>query len=255
MKITILYGLACLLLVGCVIPSEAAQSLSPTEAYRIGPNDVIRIQVFGEDDLTVERKVGGDGKIDYPLLGLIQVTGWTTEELQADLTARLNAGYLRQPRINVSIAQHRNVYVSGEVKAPGAFPYEEGLTVQKAITMAGGFTERASKIDLRVERRHDRDAELVNVEVTAAVLPDDVIVVVTAQRFYVNGEVKKPGDFGYEPGLTLHMAISMAGGFTEKASKTPKVLRKINGKEITIEMALDAPVLPDDIIVVSQRFF
>jgi protein involved in polysaccharide export with SLBB domain len=115
------------------------------------------------------------------LLGLIRVTGWTTEEIQADLTAHLSAGYLKNPRVNVSIARHRNLYVSGEVKAEGAYPYEEGLTVQKAITMAGGFTE--------------------------------------------------------------------------KASRTPKVLRTIDGKERTIEMALDAPVLPDDIIVISQRFF
>jgi protein involved in polysaccharide export with SLBB domain len=255
MNMTLLYGLACLVLVGFVITSEAAQSLSPHESYRIGPNDVIHIQVYGEDDLTVERKVGGDGTIDYPLLGLIGVTGRTTEELQADLTARLSAGYLKQPRINVSIARHRNIYVSGEVKTPGAFPYEEGLTVQKVITMAGGFTERASKTDLRVERHHDYDTELLNVEVTAAVLPDDIIVVATAQRFYVNGEVKKPGDYGYERGLTLHKAITMAGGFTEKASKKPTVLRIVNGKEQSLELSLDAPVLPDDIIVVTQRFF
>ena len=255
MKTTILYGLAILLLFGFVVTSEAGQSVPPSKAYQIGPNDVIRIQVYGEEDLSVERKVGGDGKIDCPLLGLIRVTGWTTEEIQADLTARLSAGYLKNPRVNVSIARHRNLYVSGEVKTAGAYPYEEGLTVQKAITMAGGFTERASKTDLRVERHQGRDVEVVNVGLTAAVLPDDLIVVATAQRFYVNGEVKKPGDFGYEQGLTLHMAITMAGGFTEKASRTPKVLRTINGKERTIEMALDAPVLPDDIIVVSQRFF
>ena len=255
MNTTILYGLVCLLFVGLIGISEATESLPPSEAYRIGPNDVIRIQVYGEDDLTVERKVSGDGKIDYPLLGLIRATGWTTEELQADLTARLSAGYLKQPRVNVSIARHRNIYVSGEVRAPGAFPYEEGLTVQKAITMAGGFTERASKTDLRVERHHDRDVELVDVGVTAAVLPDDVIVVATAQRFYVNGEVKKPGDYGYERGLTLHMAITMAGGFTEKASKKPKVLRIVNGAEQSLELSLDAPILPEDIIVVTQRFF
>ena len=169
------------MLFGFVVTSEAAQSLPSSKAYQIGPNEVIRIQVYGEEDLSVERKVGGDGKIDRPLLGLIRVTGWTTEEIQADLTARLSAGYLKNPRVNVSIARHRNLYVSGEGKAAGAYPYEEGLTVQKAITMAGGFTE--------------------------------------------------------------------------KASRTPKVLRTIDGKGRTIEMALDAPVLLDDIIVISQRFF
>lgn len=229
--------------------------LPQLEAYRIGPNDVIRIQVYGEDDLTLERKVGGDGKIDYPLLGLIQATGRTTEELQNDLIARLSAGYLKQPRVNVSIARHRNFYVSGEVKTAGGYPFEEGLSVQKAITMAGGFTERANKTDIHIERRLEGDIEIFQVGPTTVVLPDDVILVATVQRFYVNGEVKKPGDYGYERGLTLHMAITMAGGFTEKASKQPKVLRMINGKEQSLELSLDAPIQPDDIVVVTQRFF
>jgi protein involved in polysaccharide export with SLBB domain len=230
-------------------------SLPQPQVYRIGSNDIIRIQVYGEDDLTVERKVGGDGKIDVPLLGLIRATGRTTEELQIDLTGRLSAGYLKQPQVTVTITRHRNFYVSGEVKAAGGYPYEEGLTVQKAITMAGGFTDKASKIDLRVERPRDRELEILEAGAGSFVLPDDLIIVATAQRFYVNGEVKKPGDYGYERGLTLHMAITMAGGFTDKASKTPKVLRKVNGQERTVELALDAPVLPDDIIVVAQRFF
>jgi len=231
--------------------------LSPQpEPYRIGPNDVVRIQVYGEDDLTVERKVGGDGKIDYPLLGLIHVTGQTTEAVQADLTARLGAGYLKQPRVTVSITRHRNFYVSGEVKGAGGYPYEQGLTVQKAISMAGGFTERASKTDIRVERHRERGGvEILDAGATTTILPDDLILVAAAQRFYVNGEVHKPGGYGYERGLTIHMAITMAGGFTEKASKKPKVLRIVDGKEQTFELSLNAPVLPDDIIVVSQRFF
>ncbi len=221
----------------------------------MGPNDVVRIQVYGEDDLTVERKVGGDGRIDYPLLGLISVTGQTTEELQATLKARLGAGYLKQPRVNVSIARHRNFYVSGEVKTAGGYPYEQGLTVQKAISMAGGLTDRASKAEIQVQRHGETGLELLDAGVSTAILPDDLILVAPARRFYVNGEVHKPGDYGYERGLTVHMAITMAGGFTDKASKKPKVLRIVDGQEQAIELSLSAPVLPDDIIVVSQRFF
>lgn len=243
-----------LVVVSGVISEVGSVPLQP-EPYRIGPNDVVRIQVYGEDDLTVERKVGGDGRIDYPLLGLISVTGQTTEELQAGLKARLSAGYLKQPRVTVSIARHRNFYVSGEVKAAGGYAYEEGLTVQKAISMAGGFTERASKAGIRVERHRETGLEIIDAGVTTVVLPDDLILVSPAQRFYVNGEVHKPGDYGYERGLTIHMAITMAGGFTDKASKKPKVLRMVDGQEQMFELSLSAPVLPDDIIVVSQRFF
>jgi protein involved in polysaccharide export with SLBB domain len=147
------------------------------------------------------------------------------------------------------------VYVTGEVRTPGRYTYEAGISVQKAISMAGGFTEKADKTDVRVERRGAQGVTTLQVDPNAPVQPDDLLVIPQARRFYVNGEVKKPGDFWYERGLTLHMAITMAGGFTDKASKTPKVLRKVNGQERTVELALDAPILPDDIIVVSQRFF
>ena len=120
--------------------AAAMEPSSEQSSYRIGPNDVIRIQVFGEEDLTVESKVGGDGKLNYPLLGVLQVEGRTTEGLQQDLTKRLAAGYVRLPKVSVSIVRHRNFYVSGEVKTPGGFPFEDGMTAQKAISMAGGFT-------------------------------------------------------------------------------------------------------------------
>jgi polysaccharide export outer membrane protein len=216
---------------------------------------VIHIQVYGEEDLTVERKVGGDGKIDYPLLGLVQATGLTTRELQASLTEKLRAGYLKHPRVTVAIAKHRNFYVNGEVKTAGGYPYEEGLTVQRALSIAGGFTERASRTELQIERRTEEGVAVIPVDAASVVLPDDLILVATAKRIYVEGEVKRPGDFGYERGLTVYKAITMAGGFTEKASKKPSVLRTINGHEEALQLELDAPVLPNDIIVVSQRFF
>lgn len=246
------------LLFAATLAREAAAADLPShhDVYRIGPNDVIRIQVFGEEDLTVERKVGGDGKIDYPLLGAVPVEGKTVEEIQRHLTAQLGSGYLRRPEVSVSIIRHRNFYVGGEVKTPGGFPYEEGLTLQKAIAMSGGLTEKSDKAGIRVKRVNGQVAETLVLEPDALVMPDDLILVAQAQKFYVNGEVRKPGDYSYEKGLTVHKAITMAGGFTDKASKgSTKVLRIVNGKEETFEITLDSLVLPDDIIVVPQRFF
>src|SRR2546422_10882465 len=148
-----LFGLLFVLV--CALEVGAAELGLPREGYRIGPNDVIRIQVFGEDDLTLETKVSGEGKINYPLLGMLQVEGRTTEELQQELTVRLAAGYVRLPKVSISIVRHRNFYVSGEVKTPGGFPYEEGLTVQKALSIAGGFTEQAEKTGLKERQLAD----------------------------------------------------------------------------------------------------
>jgi protein involved in polysaccharide export with SLBB domain len=165
----------------------------PQSGYRIGPNDVIRIQVFGEEDLTVESRVGGDGKLNYPLLGVLQVGGQTTEALQAELTKRLADGYVRMPKVSVSIVRHRNVYVTGEVKAPGGFPFEDGLTAQKAITMAGGFTEKAAKAVLSITRRTANQEGTLSAQLDTALLPDDLIVVGQLQKFYLMGEVTRPG--------------------------------------------------------------
>ena len=246
------------LLFAVTIAFEAAAVELPShqDVYRIGPNDVIRIQVFGEEDLTVERKVGGDGKIDYPLLGAVPVEGKTVEEIQRHLITQLASGYLRHPEVSVSIVRHRNFYVGGEVKTPGGFPYEEGLTVQKAIAMAGGLTEKSDKAGIKVKRLHGQSPDTLMLTPDALIMPDDLIVVAQAQKFYVNGEVKKPGDYSYEKGLTVHKAVTIAGGFTDKAAKnSTKVLRIVNGEERTLEVPLEALVQPEDIIVVPQRFF
>lgn len=228
----------------------------PQQTYRLGPNDVIRVQVFSEDDLSVERTVGGDGTITFPLLGALSVGGRTVQELQDELTVRLRAGYIRHPKVTVFIVKHRNFTVSGEVKKPGGFEYREGVTVQEALALAEGFTEKANRNEVMVTRLNGGSAQSVPVALDALVLPNDLIIVPQAPRLYLNGEVKRPGDYMYEKGLTIHKAITMAGGFTEKASESrTKVLRVINGKEETISVKLDDPVHPNDIIVVPQRFF
>jgi polysaccharide export outer membrane protein len=243
-------------MVTLVCEAMAIEIPAQQDIYRIGSNDVIRIQVFGEEDLSLERKVGGDGKIDYPLLGAVPVQGKTVEEVQRYLTTHLAAGYLRRPAVSVVIVRHRNFYVSGEVKTPGGFQYEEGLTLQKAIAMSGGLTEKSDRSGIKVKRVYGQVAETLVPEPDALIMPDDVIVVAQAQKFYVNGEVRRPGDYSYENGLTVHKAITMAGGFTEKASKgSTKILRIVNGQEETLELSLDSLLHPGDIIVVPMRFF
>jgi len=249
-----LIGLAFIVMVLAGVVTTTHAELQ--QAYRLGPNDVIRVQVFGEDDLSVERNVDDDGTITFPLLGALSVGGRTVQDLQDDLTARLRAGYIRQPKVTVFIVRHRNFYVSGEVKKPGGFEYKEGMTVQKALALAEGFTEKANRSEVKVTRLKAGSAQTVPVALDGLVLPNDLIIVPQAQKIYLNGEVRRPGDYMYEKGLTLHMAITMAGGFTEKASKgSTKVLRIVNGQEETFEMTLDSLVDPGDIIVVPQRFF
>jgi len=156
----------------------------------------------------------------------------------------------------VTVARHRNFYVGGEVKTPGGYPYEEGLTVHKAISLAGGFTEKADKRVITITRAHGSQVDILTLEPDAMVRPDDLVAVAQARKFYVNGEVRRAGDYPYERELTLHKAITMAGGFTDKASTSrAKVIRKIEGKEQEISLGLEGIILPEDIIVVPRSFF
>ena len=260
MKVLVLL-LGVVLGIIAVDSSTAANQGESHEGYRLGPNDIVRIQVFGEEDLSLETKVEGDGQITYPLLGILHVGGLTIHELQQKITARLAAGYLSKPKVTVTVARHRNFYVSGEVKTPGGYPYEAGLTVQKAITLAGGFTEKAETRKIAATRVVGDRADTMILGMETPILPDDILAVGPMQKFFVNGEVKTPGRYPYEPGLTVQKAISMAGGLTERADLAGIKLTRF--KETDVETETVAPetlVLPDDMLAVGgqdqrQKFY
>ena len=112
--------------------------------YKLGSGDKIKISVYDEKDLSMEVTLGDSGTISYPFLGDIKVTGLTVGQVQDEITQGLKDGYLVNPEVTVSIEAYRPFYIHGEVKSPGSFPYVPGITLRKAIALAGGFTERAS---------------------------------------------------------------------------------------------------------------
>jgi polysaccharide export outer membrane protein len=150
---------------------------TPNPGYRLGANDVIKVQVFGEEALSTETKVSGDGKIALPLLGVLEIQGLTVKQTEELITNRLADGYLKHPRVSVYITRYRNFFVSGEVKSPGGYAYEEGLTVLKAVTLAGGFTDKAATGRIKIKRLKDNDEVTISASLKDIVLPDDVIVV------------------------------------------------------------------------------
>jgi polysaccharide biosynthesis/export protein VpsN len=159
-------------------PKQSASHEKPqTAGYRLAANDVIKVQVFGEDSLSTETRVTGDGKITLPLLGVLDVQGLTVKDTQELITKRLADGYLRHPQVNVYIIRYRNFFVSGEVRAPGGYPYEEGLTVLKAVTLAGGLTDKASTGRIKIKRLNANEEQTISVTLKDPVAPDDVIVV------------------------------------------------------------------------------
>ena len=175
--LTLPLALALAGMLGIAASHATAQSPPSDGNYRVGPGDVVLIEVFGEADLSMEVMLDDTGVIDYPFLGELEIEGLTVGELEAILLGGLKGPYLVDPDITVAIKQYRNVYLTGEVQEPGGFPYQPGLTVEKAIALAGGFTERASRSKIELKRGDDPDERTFRVKLSDQVRPGDIIQV------------------------------------------------------------------------------
>ena len=154
--------------------------------YVLGSGDIISISVYEEIDLSFpEMRIGDTGLINYPFLGELNVAGQTTAQLEQLIHRGLVDGeFLINPAITVSIVQYRPFYINGEVARPGSYPYEPGLTLRKAVSIAGGFTERANQNRLTVYGEGvSQDVEPSVVESLDTTLsPGDIVTV--GERFF-----------------------------------------------------------------------
>jgi polysaccharide export outer membrane protein len=162
----------------------AASLLAPVLAttednhYSLGAGDLIRISVFEEEDLSFDKLLVGDrGIISYPFLDEIKVQGNTTKQLEQQIIAGLHHDYLIDPKVTVSIIEYRNFYVNGEVENSGGFPFKPGLNVRKAISLAGGFTDRASKRNIFIVHDDDDGKTPNRVTLNCSVKPGDSITI------------------------------------------------------------------------------
>jgi polysaccharide export outer membrane protein len=155
-----------------------AKTGSEFSSYKLGVGDVISVQVIGEDDLKREKvRLSDAGTLSFPYLGEIRVRGMTVGELEEFITKGLKGRYLLNPQVTVTMAEYRNFFVNGMVDKPGGYPYTPGLTVRKAISIAGGFKERASREKINVIREDDVKGLPVRIALDALIQPGDIITV------------------------------------------------------------------------------
>ena len=147
--------------------------------YRLASGDVLSIYVLGEDDLKREKlRLTDAGTIQFPVLGEIRIRGLTTGELEQKITSGLrDLQYLKNPKVTVSIDEYRPFFINGEVYKPGGYPYVPGLTVLKAVSIAGGFKDRASKTNMYVVRDGTPNEQRKKVELDTAIYPGDILTV------------------------------------------------------------------------------
>jgi polysaccharide biosynthesis/export protein len=145
--------------------------------YRVGAGDRLSIKVAGETDLTGEYVVDPTGVLSLPYVQSVPVAGMNTGQIERLITARLKAGFLRDPKVSVQAIALRPFYIMGEVTTAGSFPYQPGMTVQNAIAIAGGYGARADKTDVMLTRKNAKGTQTYKVPVTTQVYPGDIVFV------------------------------------------------------------------------------
>lgn len=171
--------LAAATIAGCSSyrPAPDAFHAALEEPYRLGAGDRVRVTVFEQDGLTNTYSVDQSGYIAFPLVGSVPARGHSAQQLEGEIAGRLRQGYLRDPDVSVEVDTYRPVFVMGEVGAAGQYSYVPGMTVQKAIAMAGGYSPRAYQGNADVTRNINGKVMTGRVLISDPLLPGDTIFV------------------------------------------------------------------------------
>ena len=145
-------------------PADRTEMPPPAAAYLISPNDVLAINVLGEDDLSLRVRVSENGSISFPLLGEVRAAGYSPLQFERRLEALLEKDYLVSPSVNVTILEYSTISVLGQVKKPGSFEIKGQLTVTQAIALAGGLTDTASPNGTKVIRKLNGKEEIIPIK-------------------------------------------------------------------------------------------
>ena len=154
----------------------------PNETYTLDSGDHVRIIVFGQDNLSNVYSVDGSGAVALPLIGPVRARGLTTFELAGEIARDLKRKYVKDPKVTVEVATYRPFFILGEVNKPGQYPYVSAMSVEAAVAIAEGYTERAKKRFVRLTRRFGGVMSTVMVPADYPVQPGDTIYVL--ERFF-----------------------------------------------------------------------
>ncbi len=268
------------------------------EQYKIGREDVLEITVWQSLDLTKTVAVGSDGTIKYAFLGDIPVAGRTPQEVEKMLKEKLSQGYVKQPQVSVAVKEYnsKKILVFGEVVQPGLYKVKGKLPLLEMLFTVGGVKPDAKRMTIIRPARVSDDAnpsqrllssegveksdEARAIEVNLIALlakgdlsqnimiqPGDTIYVSsgTGERYYVLGQVKKPGPYEWVQDITVLEAIKLADGPKEAAALNRITVRKRRGnEEEVIKLNIvdimkgkkkdDVIIKPGDVIVVPESW-
>jgi len=223
--------------------------------YVLGEGDLIQVTVFEAEELKTEARVGSRGFITLPLLGPVQIKGLTTREAEQRIEDLYKRKYLQNPHVSIFVKEQLagKITLLGAVKNPGAVPYLTRQRLLDSLAGVGGLSEKAGKM-VQVRRPNDDPKlqpmvfmidldEIIkqgNTDLNIEIQRGDVIFVPEAGTIYVDGAVKKPGNYSISQSTTVQEAIVMAGGFSLTADEgNIKLVRVMpSGKREVVKLSI-----------------
>jgi len=147
------------------------------DIYELDTGDKLRITVFGQTDLSGDFAVDAGGNVSLPMIQPVRARGQTVAGLQKALVAELGKTLLRNPNVSIEIVEFRPFFILGEVQRAGQYPYINGMTVQSAVAVAGGFSYRANSNRVRITRKQGESLIEMDANTSTLIRPGDTILV------------------------------------------------------------------------------
>ncbi len=236
----------------------------------LGPGDVLKISVHGHPDLSLETRVSEAGSITFPLVGVVSVGGQDTFAAEKKIAGLLESGgFIRKSHVNIIVTQmqSRQVSVLGQVNRPGRHPIDGKRTLTDILALAGGASAEGGDTVILIRTR-DGEASREVIDILEMVrsgdmtknrelASNDIIYVERAPRFYIYGEVQRPGVFRLERNMTVLQALSVGGGLTLRGTERGVRIKRrdTDGNMQVLEARHDELVRVDDVIYIRESLF
>lgn len=259
-------------LAGADNAAYVANPANPAAASGIvlGAGDVLRITVYGSPDLATETRVAETGTVTVPLVGQVPVAGLTVPAAEKKIAGLLDSGgYVKQAQVNILVTsiQSAQVSVLGQVNRPGRYPMEGKRSLMEALAQAGGIGpdggDSVTLIRTRDGKTRSETIDIIRMVQSGdfghdyALAPNDVVYVERAPRFYIYGEVQRPGPARLERGMTVVQALAAGGGLTPRGTERGMRIKRrdASGQLQVISVKQEDLLQVDDVVYVKESLF
>jgi len=243
---------------------------APQNDLVLGTGDVVKISVYNNPDLNLETRVSANGAITFPLIGQVSVAGLSAAAAEKKIAAALVSGnFVKNPQVNMLVTslQSQQVSVLGQVNRPGRFPLDASRNLLDVLALAGGVNSEGGD-QVTVLRTADGKTTKQVIDITDVfsggdqtanleLSGNDVVYIERAPRFYIYGEVQRPGIFRIERSMTVLQALAAGGGLTQRGTERGLRIKRRDaaGKIEIIEAKYDDLVRANDVLYVRESLF